>query len=103
MNTLTEAARVYHESLNDEALDYLESRGLHEPEVTDRFSLGVVLEPAIREHENYVGRLSIPYITPSGVVAIRFRCIEDHDCKNIERHHKYMDVSGSGTFMYNVQ
>ena len=50
------------------------------------------------------GRLSIPYITPAGVVQIKYRCADqahaDHkgtDCP------KYMYETGIGTHLYNAQ
>lgn len=46
-----------------------------------------------------VGMLSIPYITRAGVVNIKTRCIQDHDC---DRHAKYSAPEGSDTYLYNV-
>src|SRR5439155_26783636 len=40
-------------------------------------------------------------ITPTGVVYMRFRCLEDHDCKDL-KHGKYEGVSGDETRLYNV-
>jgi DNA primase len=53
-------------------------------------------------HERFLGRLSIPFITPTGVVYMRFRCIEDHNCDEIEWHGKYEGVTGDETRLYNV-
>jgi len=36
------------------------------------FHLGVVVDP-LPGHEQFLGRVAIPYVTPSGVVDIRFR------------------------------
>jgi len=57
--------------------------------------LGVVEEPE-PGHEAYTGRLSIPYITKSGIVDIRFRSL------NPAVEPKYMGMVGSDTRMYNV-
>ena len=57
--------------------------------------LGVVVEPEIG-HEQYAGRLSIPYITKTGVVDLRFRSL------NPAVEPKYMGLTGAETKMYNV-
>jgi len=62
-----------------------------------KFHLGIVKDP-LPGHESYKGRLAIPYITPSGVVDIRFRSINNHPDEP-----KYMGVPGAKTTMYNAQ
>jgi 5S rRNA maturation endonuclease (ribonuclease M5) len=57
--------------------------------------LGVVGEAEIG-HEQYIGRLSIPYITKTGVVDLRFRSL------NPAVEPKYMGLTGAETRMYNV-
>ena len=66
------------------AKDYLANRSLSVEEASI-FHLGVVDEP-LPGHEPYKGRLAIPYITPSGVVDIRFRGIvlADGDAAGLE-------------------
>jgi len=76
------------------AKDYLESRSLSVEEASI-FHLGVVDEP-LPGHEPYKGRLAIPYITPSGVVDIRFRGMHGEDPK-------YLGLVGSKTTMFNTQ
>lgn len=76
------------------AKDYLESRSLSVEEASI-FHLGVVDEP-LPGHEPYKGRLAIPYITPSGVVDIRFRSMYGEDPK-------YLGLVGSKTTMFNTQ
>jgi DNA primase len=49
----------------------------------------------------YEGRLAIPFITPTGVVYMRFRCLENHDCDEL-MHGKYEGQKGLGTHLYNV-
>ena len=73
---------------------YLSTRGLSVEEATI-FHLGVVDEP-LPGHEQYQGKLSIPYITPSGVVDLRFRSIHGEDPK-------YMGLLGAKTTMFNTQ
>jgi hypothetical protein len=58
-----------------------------------------VVEPEVG-HEIYEGRLSIPYITRSGIVNMKFRCMEPHDCKEVGCP-KYMGLSQQ-TNIYNV-
>ena len=76
------------------AAEYLATRNLSVEEA-QRFHLGVVKD-ALPGHEQYTGRLAIPYITPSGVVDIRFRAISNADPK-------YMGMPGAKTSMFNAQ
>jgi DNA primase len=64
-------------------------------EVARLARLGVVVEPEVG-HEIYQGRLSIPYVTKSGVVDLRFRSL------NPAVEPKYMGLTGADTRMYNV-
>lgn len=92
------------------ALAYLASRGLG-PDAHATFRLGVVRRPLVG-HEQYAGRLAIPYLTPAGVVNLRFRCTERHNCgetvlwtdKNGKPHTctKYLSADGADTNLYNV-
>ncbi len=77
-----------------QAEDYLRSRGIP-LEVARLVSLGVVVEPEVG-HEAFTGRLSIPYITKTGVVDLRFRSL------NPAVEPKYMGMTGAETKMYNV-
>lgn len=45
--------------------------------------------------------LSLPYTTPAGTVAFKFRCIKDHDCK-AEKCQRYDAPSGQQTRLYNA-
>ena len=76
------------------AEDYLKNRGIP-IEVARLASLGVVEEPEVG-HEQYIGRLAIPYITKTGVVDLRFRSL------NPAVEPKYMGLTGAETKMYNV-
>ena len=82
------AANIY------QAEAYLRSRGIT-MEVARLAQLGVVEEPEVG-HENFFGRLSIPYITKTGVVDLRFRSL------NPAVEPKYMGMTGAETKMYNV-
>lgn len=58
------------------------------------YRLGVVEEPFSESHESYVGRLSIPYLTPSGVVSLRFRTLGGGT--------KYLSLPKDKGFLYNA-
>ena len=75
------------------AEEYLLTRQLSVEEAR-KFHLGVVAEP-LPGHEQFLGRLAIPYVTPSGVVDIRFRAMKGEDPK-------YMGMAGAKTTMFNT-
>lgn len=88
----------YHESLDEATLSYLAARGIDRDAATG-FRLGLVTDPD-PAHQRYMGRLSIPFITPTGVVYMRFRCLEDHP--KCDDHGKYEGIAGDSTHLYNV-
>jgi DNA primase len=90
---LGNASKKYNQSIF-QAEDYLKSRGIT-MEIARLARLGVVEEPEVG-HEIYQGRLSIPYVTKSGVVDLRFRSL------NPAVEPKYMGLTGADTRMYNV-
>jgi DNA primase len=90
--SLAKATARYKKSVHL-AEEYLARRGLTLQDAAT-VHLGVVDEP-LPSHEQYRGRLVIPYITPSGVVDIRFRAM------GIEEP-KYMGLPGTHTRLYNV-
>ena len=92
-NFLLQATQRYAAKI-ELAEEYLLSRQLSVEEARV-FHLGVVEDP-LPGHEAYTGRLAIPYITPSGVVDIRFRGIHNEDPK-------YMGLVGAKTTMFNTQ
>lgn len=76
--------------------EYLAGRGLSERTAAS-FQLGYVENP-IEGHERFSGRLAIPYLTPAGVVGMRFRklvLLEDDD-------EKYSQEKAVRTGLYNV-
>lgn len=75
------------------AEDYLARRGITLADAHTAH-LGLVVEP-LPGHEQFVNRLAIPYITPTGVVDIRFRSMYGEEPK-------YMGMSGTETRLYNV-
>jgi len=90
---LLQAATEYARHIN-QAADYLATRGLSVEEAK-MFHLGVVDNPS-PGHEGYKGKLVIPYITPTGVVDLRFRSIRGEDPK-------YIGLPGAKTTMFNAQ
>lgn len=90
---LLQATQEYAANLHL-AEEYLQTRGLSVEE-GKQFHLGVVATP-LPSHEGYANRLAIPYITPSGVVDIRFRSI-------LHQEPKYMSIPGAKTTMFNAQ
>lgn len=90
---LGRATHKYAENISL-AQAYLESRGISLA-VARLAQFGVVAEPEIG-HEAYAGRLSIPYVTKTGVVDLRFRSL------NPAVEPKYMGMTGAETRMYNV-
>lgn len=99
-NWLGKIADRYHNDLSSEALTYLADRGIRRKAVSGG-RLGLVSNPDPM-HEPFQGRLSIPFITPTGVVYMRFRCLEDHNCKE-ENCQKYLGPTGEPAHLYNVQ
>lgn len=94
-----ERATALYESNVSEIEDYLAARGI-DAKTAKAARLGYVREP-IAGHEAYKGRLAIPYLTPTGVVDIRFRCVQKHNCNDAE-HPKYLTQPGHATRLYNT-
>lgn len=106
---LRAATERYRRSMaGSPAEEYLATRGLGFPSIKeemDRFLLGYVADP-LPGHELFQGKLAIPYLRWSqeygwAVVSIRFRCIEDHECKK-HKHGKYLTESGDRPRLYNT-
>jgi DNA primase len=91
--SLAAAARKYHGSV-DMVAPYLVARGVTQ-ETASTFLLGYVNEPEIG-HEQYQGRLAIPFITPTGIIDIRFRSIDTDEGA------KYLTRPGATSHLYNV-
>lgn len=91
--SLEQATAVYQDQVAA-VLPYLEARGISQASV-DMFRLGYVAEPCIG-HEQYAGRLAIPYATPTGVVDVRFRAVTDDDSP------KYLSRPGAESHLFNV-
>jgi DNA primase len=94
--SLGEALAGYQASLDGSpAAEYLEARGLN-PETMASFGLGYVDEPATG-HEQYRGRLAIPYFGTTGTLGtIRFKAIDDSSPK-------ILGLPGHDSRPYNVR
>ena len=90
---LEKATESYAQNLQ-EIVPYLQSRGITE-QTAVMFRLGFVREPEMG-HEPYVGKLAIPYLTPTGVIDIRFRSL------NADSGPKYMSRPGATTHIFNI-
>lgn len=90
---LEKAATTYAQDIHL-ATEYLESRGLSLEDAKNAF-LGVVNNP-LPGHEQFRGRLAIPYTTPTGVVDIRFRALGPQEPK-------YLGLPGAKTRMFNTK
>jgi DNA primase len=86
----------YHRQVG-EVEAYLTSRGISRQSI-NRFKLGYT-----GNTDNYStrNRLAIPYLTPAGPWHIKYRCIEDHDCKEAKCK-KYTYEGGQQQHMYNA-
>lgn len=82
------------------ASEYLDGRGITE-DTAVWARLGVVDEGIHGDSEAAFQRLSIPYITRSGVVDLRFRCIRDHECGEVGCS-KYLGRPGATLRVYGV-
>lgn len=93
---LGQAAEAYHKQAESSGVlsDYLSSRGI-DAEVADRFGLGLCSSP-LAGHERFVGCMSIPYLTPTGVVAMKFRRLSGEGPK-------YDQPSGQEARLFNVE
>lgn len=89
-----EAATAGYEADLGQVADYLTGRGITR-DMAVTFRLGYVATPA-PGHEPYAGRLAIPYITPAGVVDIRFRAVVDTEGA------KYLSRPGAQPTLFNV-
>lgn len=106
--SLETAAQTYAESLGTACKAYLTGRGFTDVAISvGRLGEVVTPEPG---HEHFVGRLCIPYLTTSGVVDLKFRCIKHTDCKQHDCV-KYLGLDGSAqddsglprVWLYNAQ
>lgn len=106
--SLEEAVSYYQKQLNETAdghlaVTYLRLRGITK-ETAQSFRLGLVKDPLPESgHDFQKDRLAIPYITPTGIVQIRFRAIPyDGVPGHPEPSPKIRGEAGASQTMYNV-
>lgn len=97
--SLAQVAKAYEDQLDEATVSYLAARGI-DRSAAAMFHLGLVSSPA-PGHDQYHGRLSIPYVTPLGARTIKFRCLEGHDCSAVGCP-KYLGLPGAKPRMYNA-
>ena len=97
--SLAKRVSLYQDQLwSDEATDQLDyltvDRGLDIATIA-RFQLGAVVNPVDSDNHSR-GKIAIPYLTPNGPVALRFRKMPDQDGP------KYFQPAGSKLSIFNV-
>ena len=96
---LTAKAMEYAEAVDD-VLTYLLSRGISK-EAAQLFMLGCATDG------DYRGRLTIPYVTPGGVVHIKYRCANPAHHEGLKHVHdscpKYLYEAGNKHHLFNAQ
>ena len=97
---LERAWETYSPHLGD-AEGWLAERGIGLEFAASR-GLGVVRD-ALPGYEPAAGYLAIPYLTRSGPVNFNFRCMQNHNCKEVPHHSKYWKRKGSPVNIYGVQ
>lgn len=98
LKSLEKATQIYEAEMGS-ALAYLTDRGISN-ETALAARLGVVASPE-PGHEHAKGRLSIPYTNKLGVIGIKFRCLQNHDCK-AESCPKYIIPVGQEEYLYSI-
>jgi len=97
---LLESQTARYQANVHQAAEYLAGRGFSEASI-ETARLGVVDEPL--EGDPYAAgkRLCIPYLTKSGVVQLRFRCLREHDHRETSCP-KYVGGTGVAPRLYGV-
>ena len=94
-SSLKERTLAYHQSV-EPALSYLEDRGITRA-TADTFLLGYVAEP-MHGDERFLGTVSIPWLTQTGVVGFKFRRLETEGGRD-----KYDSPSGQTARLFNAR
>lgn len=86
-------------------INYLQSHGIHDRNIARKYQLGFV-NPAEPADRRFAEMLAIPYLTQAGIVAMKYRCTIDHDCKEYAHEHdplhaKYGAPSGQEQWIFN--
>lgn len=97
-NSLEKAVAKYAATVDDLA-SYLVARGISK-EAAFAQRLGCVSDPE-PGHERFRGWLALPFLTEAGVVAMKFRCASDHDCKAVDCQ-RYDAPAGQKARLFNA-
>ena len=95
---LDKATKAYAAEV-DQVAPYLESRGIL-PDTAKAWKLGYVADP-LPGHEDFKGRLAIPYLSPAGTLGFKFRCVDHDDCKTFDCI-KYLGEPGDQPRIFGV-
>lgn len=76
---LEENSLAYTRQMNTAGVQYLTDRGIGK-QTALYFQIGMVVDP-LPGDDLFRGRLSIPYISPSGVVAVKYRALDNSEPK----------------------
>lgn len=94
-NTYADQLKRYaRDSRLDGARSYLSNHGITY-DMAVLYRLGFVMEP-VRGDERFTGMLSIPYLSPAGVIAIKYRSLSEGGMK-------YAQPSGQEGRLYNTE
>ena len=93
--SLDQAVATYEGQVDPETVSYLQARGFNE-QAARGAHLGVVGDP-LPGHDQFTGRLVIPYMTPAGCVGLKFRDMTNH------AKTKYMGLPGQHPRLFNVR
>lgn len=96
---LDRASATYHEQLRINgrslagATQYLADHGILEWRIAEKYMLGYVAEP-LPGDEQFAGCISVPYLSPNGVTAMKYRSLGNDS-------RKYNGLRGQKTRLYN--
>lgn len=79
-------------------IDYLTDHGI-DGATAGKYQLGLCSNPAPGD-ERFKGMLAIPYQTRAGIVAIKYRCTAEHDCRDFG-HGRYSQYLGQTSRLFN--
>jgi hypothetical protein len=93
------ATKAYHEQIRSQsaqsgARTYLDKHAITDWGVVEKYQLGYVAEP-MKGDERFRGMLAIPYLGPTGTIAMKFRRLEGAGGK-------YAKHTGERNRLYNV-
>jgi hypothetical protein len=98
--SLERALTTYQGSIT-RGISYLQERGF-DLDMALKWGLGVVESPE-PGHEHFRNRLVVPYFNKTGIIGLKFRCMENHDCRTVDGgHQKYLVPTGQEDYLYNV-